>query len=1014
MDEDTPIISNTNQTEQASDHTMTSDTQQPNMFSSVIVQESDNEQNPIANVTNEMIIDNTGTNVLNVVGDTSSFFEDSKMDVTSKGSGGIQTNLVDIDPSLQAVVASLTESEMAGFIEELNKTGKAYLPNLGQTIELLTVDTPTNIVSTTATSLSTQPNVIPSGVTNSSITVGQQSAESLLDDLTSLIQSPPAGNLESLLTNATSIQNPNNSTNPRIQLANVRSQSTNYIPQQRHYTTTSFYNTSTGTTQTGRQPVVASTYGGTPVVNNNRPGTALKSTITGGSIRKPQQQQDENRQTTSTGGAGERLFFGRAGGHPSSIGTQSYQNRTGLIPQASSIPPVRRSTMATEQRRPVSWFPSRIRRHSDDDNDGDSPNESYGPTRRSARIPKPKQDADFVTFPLLDREEQEREQNLNSMSLQTRGTLTASENDVIDDDDATYRASTTLNENNNRTNTARRPRTVAELRSSTTTGTNKPRDSIDKQRWLDDELFHIKSYVPLIMPQQITSPQTMKNKATMCKPIVNDKEIECKPLKNSMATQTESQYLIGDVPLVTLPVPIYMPSPVPTYRLFKPTALPIPVPVPVPILIPITGKAFKNIRDYVQSQRDLLPDDPYEAALILHAESLVRAENQTVTTTTTEKNGHHITSTTDDDMMDINNEYHRTDSFMSDIRSNIPVVDKLPELDLEGHYIDPQTSSDPEVQKLLRMLPDAGYRLKWTYGIEAFSQWCAQKNNSILYRTGEETATDKNNQFYKQDILTYHGDELNRALELFVQEVRRPNGEQYLPESIYYLCLGIQFFLNINGRQTDIFDPRYSEFNSALYAILQHYIPRKQRDSNTIVSIIDEDILYDCQQLGTIKPWPLLTTLLFQNSKYFNLKTVDAHTTISFANFGKYAQWIRTPNNQSQHMNYLRFYANNDDLKALINAPIVYEITELADDPGRCPIKSYDYYVSKCPESVRQSADLFYLRPISGQQLSENSLWFTNEPLLPAIIDQILERLRLIPDFYLQTTPVDTTNNNIT
>lgn len=29
-----------------------------------------------------------------------------------------------------------------------------------------------------------------------------------------------------------------------------------------------------------------------------------------------------------------------------------------------------------------------------------------------------------------------------------------------------------------------------------------------------------------------------------------------------------------------------------------------------------------------QSQRDLLPDDPFEAALIMHAESLVRAENQ--------------------------------------------------------------------------------------------------------------------------------------------------------------------------------------------------------------------------------------------------------------------------------------------------------------------------------------------------------------------------------------------------
>jgi hypothetical protein len=75
-------------------------------------------------------------------------------------------------------------------------------------------------------------------------------------------------------------------------------------------------------------------------------------------------------------------------------------------------------------------------------------------------------------------------------------------------------------------------------------------------------------------------------------------------------------------------------------------------------------------------------------------------------------------------------------------------IENLPELDLEAHYIDSVTSNDPEVQKvlfekiffqinhfpfqLLRMLPDASYRLKWTYGVEAFQQWCAQRNRPIL------------------------------------------------------------------------------------------------------------------------------------------------------------------------------------------------------------------------------------------------------------------------------------------
>jgi hypothetical protein len=95
------------------------------------------------------------------------------------------------------------------------------------------------------------------------------------------------------------------------------------------------------------------------------------------------------------------------------------------------------------------------------------------------------------------------------------------------------------------------------------------------------------------------------------------------------------EHMIPDVPLLSLPVPIYLPSPTPSYRLFKPKAVPIPVPFFVPIMIPVQRKTYKNIRDYLQTQRDLLPDDPFEAALVMHAESLVRAENQPQQTATT-------------------------------------------------------------------------------------------------------------------------------------------------------------------------------------------------------------------------------------------------------------------------------------------------------------------------------------------------------------------------------------------
>ena len=44
----------------------------------------------------------------------------------------------------------------------------------------------------------------------------------------------------------------------------------------------------------------------------------------------------------------------------------------------------------------------------------------------------------------------------------------------------------------------------------------------------------------------------------------------------------------------------------------------------------------------------------------------------------------------------------------------------------------------------------------------------------------------------KSNLLSMSSEELNVALSRFVREVCRPSGERYSPDSILYLCLGIQ------------------------------------------------------------------------------------------------------------------------------------------------------------------------------------------------------------------------------
>jgi hypothetical protein len=66
----------------------------------------------------------------------------------------------------------------------------------------------------------------------------------------------------------------------------------------------------------------------------------------------------------------------------------------------------------------------------------------------------------------------------------------------------------------------------------------------------------------------------------------------------------------------------------------------------------------------------------------------------------------------------------------------------------------------------------------------AFRKWIRQKNTELLAKSGRAA------KLFKTDILQLSTDELNFALCMFVREVRKPDGEEYAPDIVYYLCLG--------------------------------------------------------------------------------------------------------------------------------------------------------------------------------------------------------------------------------
>ncbi|XP_072579969.1 zinc finger MYM-type protein 4 isoform X5 [Vulpes vulpes] len=280
----------------------------------------------------------------------------------------------------------------------------------------------------------------------------------------------------------------------------------------------------------------------------------------------------------------------------------------------------------------------------------------------------------------------------------------------------------------------------------------------------------------------------------------------------------------------------------------------------------------------------------------------------------------------------------------------------------------------------------SGMTLKYMYGVNAWKNWVQWKNakeeqgdlkcggiehaasspcsdplgnaqDHALSQESSEPGCRVRSIKLKEDILSCTFAELSLGLCQFIQEVRRPNGEKYDPDSILYLCLGIQQYLFENGRIDNIFTEPYSRFMIELTKLLKIWEPTIL-PNGYMFSRIEEEHLWECKQLGAYSPIVLLNTLLFFNTKYFQLKNVTEHLKLSFAHVMRRTRTLK----YSTKMTYLRFFPplqkqesepdkltvgkrkrNEDD-----EVPMGVEMAENTDNPLRCPVRLYEFYLSKC------------------------------------------------------------------
>ncbi|XP_068431806.1 uncharacterized protein [Clinocottus analis] len=474
-----------------------------------------------------------------------------------------------------------------------------------------------------------------------------------------------------------------------------------------------------------------------------------------------------------------------------------------------------------------------------------------------------------------------------------------------------------------------------------------------------------------------TVPTELKNKSTLCTPLVHNKGVSC--TTRTVDTETQTDNFVPDVVVLPVPMLMYVPLPMNMYSQYVPTPVCLPLPLPVPVFLPnpTVKSAVEEVRPH-----------PLEEELSFKSEMKSgREDGAAVMTTARQRQESHAAS-----------DHSRSPPpppplpLSGDLQSS-PAPP--PSRQTAGKVHDKNKGRELETgQREEEVVPRTRPKLKSQCGVDAWKRWIQWRGTQTNLISSDALALD-------EDVLRCSASELSAGLCRFISEVTQPDGEPHSADGLFYLCLSIQQYLLDSGRQGNIFsDLTYNEFATKFTNILKGFKP-SAAGGGYIHSRVEEGFLWDCRQLGAYSPIVLLNTLLFFCCKYFGFTTVEQHRQLSFAHVMRCTK--TNPNNTKT--SFLRFYPPSSMTDAETDADGVpakrrkrdrsegdfLEMVENTENPLRCPVRLYEFYLSKCAESVKQRTDLFYLLP-HRHCVPSSSLWFSSTPLDGGTMEAMLVR----------------------
>ncbi|KAK3107197.1 hypothetical protein FSP39_009112 [Pinctada imbricata] len=251
--------------------------------------------------------------------------------------------------------------------------------------------------------------------------------------------------------------------------------------------------------------------------------------------------------------------------------------------------------------------------------------------------------------------------------------------------------------------------------------------------------------------------------------------------------------------------------------------------------------------------------------------------------------------------------------------------------------------SESDIQQLIssQTNPNTCKNTKWS--TDTFNKWRESRKN-VPY------------------LKEMNADSLSYWLQRFVLEVRKLDGSEYPPRTLYYIVCGLLRHLrdeNIHNMNfLDENDHRFAVFRKVLDARMKELLSKglgtKVRQADPI-SPKDEEKIWDERVFGSHSSQALQYTVFFYNCKVFGLRAFDEHRNLECAQFeigqDGHGQFIRFTGRSSKTFKggLQHLQLTNKDIK------------HYCDEGQRCLVDYYRIYLD-----ALGNEGPFYRRPLAG------------------------------------------------